>query len=334
MKVASSSRTATPGGDHRAAEQQHAQPAVEEPASRSHRRGRVCNAPPAAGAAHAGSPTHRNTSSTAGLFEVDNLRPRAERGVPLAPAGGREPVSSVPEVQTSPEGVVRHDWTLAEVRAIHDLPLLELVHRAQTVHRALFGEQQGAALLAALDQDRRLPGGLRLLPAGGALQHRREGRAADGGRRGARRPRSRRASAGATRFCMGAAWREVKDGPQFDRVLEMVRGVRGAGHGGLLHARHAHRRARRSGSRRPGCTAYNHNLDTSRRVLRRHHHHPHLRRPAATRSQRVRDAGISVCCGGIIGMGESVDDRCGCCCTLRQPGAAPGVGADQRAGAR
>ena len=61
-------------------------------------------------------------------------------GRPRKPRGGREPVSSVPSTQVTSDVVVRHDWTLAEVRAIHDLPLLELVYRAQTVHRACFGD--------------------------------------------------------------------------------------------------------------------------------------------------------------------------------------------------
>jgi biotin synthase len=115
--------------------------------------------------------------------------------------------------------------------------------------------------------------------------------------------------AGATRFCMGAAWREVKDGPQFDRVLEMVRGVKGLGLEacvtlGMLKENQAQR------LKEAGLDAYNHNLDTSRE---------HYRSIVTTRTyedrlatlRRVRAAGITVCSGGIIGMGESIDDRCG-----------------------
>jgi biotin synthase len=115
--------------------------------------------------------------------------------------------------------------------------------------------------------------------------------------------------AGATRFCMGAAWREVKDGPQFDRVLEMVRGVKGLGLEacvtlGMLKENQAER------LKEAGLDAYNHNLDTSRE---------HYRSIVTTRTyedrlatlRRVRAAGITVCSGGIIGMGESIDDRCG-----------------------
>jgi biotin synthase len=120
--------------------------------------------------------------------------------------------------------------------------------------------------------------------------------------------------AGATRFCMGAAWRNVKDGPQFDAVLEMVKGVRALGMEacatlGMLTPSQATR------LKQAGLTAYNHNLDTSRE------HYPEI---ITTRTyddrletlRHVRDAGIQVCCGGIVGMGESLDDRCALLATL------------------
>jgi len=107
---------------------------------------------------------------------------------------------------------------------------------------------------------------------------------------------------------MGAAWREVKDGPAFDRVVSMVRGVKDLGLEacvtlGMLTEDQAKRLAE------AGLDAYNHNLDTSRQ---------HYRSIITTRSyddrlrtlDNVRKAGISVCSGGIIGMGETVDDRC------------------------
>ena len=122
------------------------------------------------------------------------------------------------------------------------------------------------------------------------------------------RSRAREAKAqGATRFCMGAAWRSPKDGPEFDRVLEMVRVVRDLDMEacvtlGMLSDEQARR------LKEAGLTAYNHNLDTSRRF------YPQI---TTTRTyddrlrtlEAVRKAGISVCCGGIIGMGETVDDR-------------------------
>jgi biotin synthase len=112
---------------------------------------------------------------------------------------------------------------------------------------------------------------------------------------------------GATRFCMGAAWRGPKDGPQFDRVLEMVRAVRALDMEacvtlGMLSDDQAQR------LKEAGLTAYNHNLDTSRR---------HYASIISTRSfddrldtlRRVQKAGIAVCCGGILGMRETEEDR-------------------------
>jgi biotin synthase len=114
-------------------------------------------------------------------------------------------------------------------------------------------------------------------------------------------------AAGATRFCMGAAWREVKSGPQFDRVLDMIRGVNAEGLEvcctlGMVTPDQA------QAMKRAGLYAYNHNLDTSSahydEVVRTRTYEDRLRTLDA-----VRDAGISVCCGGILGLGESDDDR-------------------------
>ncbi|MBL9110440.1 MAG: biotin synthase BioB, partial [Myxococcales bacterium] len=113
---------------------------------------------------------------------------------------------------------------------------------------------------------------------------------------------------GSTRFCMGAAWREVKEGPAFDRVLEMVRGVKGLGLEacvtlGMLDESQAKR------LHEAGLDAYNHNLDTSREnyksIIRTRTFDDRIKT-----LENVRKAGITVCSGGIIGMGESDDDRC------------------------
>ena len=137
--------------------------------------------------------------------------------------------------------------------------------------------------------------------------------------------------AGATRFCMGAAWREVKDGPQFEQVLEMVRGVKALGLEacctlGMLTESQAQR------LKAAGLDAYNHNLDSSREyyadIITTRTYDDRLRTLA-----HVRAAGITVCSGGIIGMGESVEDRCGMLVTLANQERAPGVGAGERAGA-
>ena len=208
---------------------------------------------------------------------------------------------------------LRHDWTLPEVRALHDLPLLDLVYRAQTVHREHFGDNkvQLCSLLsvktggcaedcAYCPQAARYDTGVAaepLLQIDQVLASAEQARAA-----------------GATRFCMGAAWREVKDGPQFDRVLDMVRGVKSLGLEacctlGMLSESQAMR------LKEAGCDAYNHNLDTSREkygeIISTRVYDDRLRT-----LQHVRKAGITVCSGGIIGMGESIDDRCGMLMTL------------------
>ncbi len=119
---------------------------------------------------------------------------------------------------------------------------------------------------------------------------------------------------GSTRFCMGAAWREVKDGPQFERVLSMVEQVAALEMEvcctlGMLQPHQAQR------LKAAGLTAYNHNLDTSpdyySKVITTRTYRDRL-----DTIQTVSDAGISVCCGGILGMGESVQDRLDLLATL------------------
>lgn len=114
---------------------------------------------------------------------------------------------------------------------------------------------------------------------------------------------------GATRFCMGAAWREIRDGAQFDRVLDMIRGVKAFGLEacctlGMITDDQARR------MKEAGLDAYNHNLDSSPefydKIISTRTYDDRLRTLG-----RVRDAGISVCCGGIVGMGETEDDRIG-----------------------
>ena len=202
---------------------------------------------------------------------------------------------------------IRHDWTLAEIQAIHDMPLLDLVHRAGVVHRAHNdpADIQRAALLSiktggcpedcaycpqsAHHKGANLPRE-RLMPVEAVLK---EAAAAKAN--------------GAHRFCMGAAWRKPKDGPDFDAVLEMVRGVRGLGMEacvtlGMLTQSQAQRLAE------AGLTSYNHNLDTGPEfygdIISTRTYDDRLQT-----LEHVRQAGIGVCCGGIVGMGERVRDR-------------------------
>ncbi|MFZ5444033.1 MAG: biotin synthase BioB [Myxococcota bacterium] len=219
---------------------------------------------------------------------------------------------------------LRHDWTVAEAKALYELPLLELVYRAQTMHRAVWKENkvQLCSLLSIktggcpencgyCPQSARYETGVKaekLMAVPEVLDAAKKAR-----------------EAGATRFCMGAAWREVKDGPQFDSVLEMVRGVKSLGMEacctlGMLTESQARR------LKDAGLDAYNHNLDTSEGkygdIISTRTYDDRLRT-----LERVRNAGIGVCCGGIIGMGESIDDRCQLLVTLanqpRHPDSVP-----------
>jgi biotin synthase len=209
--------------------------------------------------------------------------------------------------------VIRHDWTISEIRAIHDLPLPQLMLRAQTVHQQNHqpDEVQLCSLLSVktggcpedcsyCPQSSKYDtevGVERMLNKDQVLASAATARAA-----------------GATRFCMGAAWREVKDGPAFDSVIEMVKGVRGMGMEacvtlGMLNEDQARRLAE------AGLSAYNHNLDTSKEfygsIIKTRTFEDRLRTLG-----NVRRAGITVCSGGIIGMGETVGDRCGMLMTL------------------
>jgi biotin synthase len=207
----------------------------------------------------------------------------------------------------------RHQYTVAEVRAIYDLPIPELMLRAQLVHREHHpaSEVQLCSLLSVKTGG--CPEDCAYCPQSShydtGLDRERMMRPAE-----VLDAAARAKQAGATRFCMGAAWREVKDGPAFDQVLEMVRGVRGLGMEacctlGMLTDDQARRLAD------AGLTAYNHNLDTSKTfygsIISTRVYEDRLRTLA-----RVRNAGITVCSGGIIGMGESIDDRCAMLMTL------------------
>jgi biotin synthase len=208
--------------------------------------------------------------------------------------------------------VVRHDWTRAEVRTLFELPFPELIFRAQSVHRRHFDptEVQISTLLSiktggcpedcaycpqsvhydtGIKADKLMPREAVLAEAGAAKR------------------------AGASRFCMGAAWREPKD-RDLDKVCEMVEGVKALGLEtcatlGMLTNGQARR------LKAAGLDYYNHNLDTSPdyygAIITTRTYQDRL----ATLGH-VRDAGIHVCCGGIVGMGESAEDRVGMIATL------------------
>ena len=200
----------------------------------------------------------------------------------------------------------RHDWSVEEIQEILDAPLMDLLWRAQGVHRAANPgyRVQLASLLSVktggCEED------CAYCPQ--SMHHSSDvtGQPELDVEPVLARARAAK-EAGADRFCMGWAWREIRDGAPFDAMLEMVRGVRELGleacvTAGMLTDQQAARLAE------AGLTAYNHNLDTSPE---------HYDQIITTRSyqerletlQRVRNAGVTLCCGGIIGMGESNRDR-------------------------
>jgi biotin synthase len=203
---------------------------------------------------------------------------------------------------------VRHDWTFSEIEQIYSAPFIELVFQAQLVHRKhhAANEVQGSVLLNIKSGG--CPEDCAYCPQSAHYKTgvaRTELVSVDAALRAARAARQQ----GATRFCMGAAWRDVPRGPQFERVLEMVRGVRALGMEacctlGMLDQDQADALAD------AGLTAYNHNLDTSPefygQIITTRTYDERL-----TTLQRVRAAGITVCCGGIIGMGENREARIG-----------------------
>ena len=205
--------------------------------------------------------------------------------------------------QTAP--TIRHDWQLAEVQALFAMPFNDLIFKAQSLHRDYFdpNEVQISSLLSIktgscsedcgyCPQSARYDTDLKpeaLMPVDSVIQAAQQAK-----------------DHGASRFCMGAAWRQPKD-RDIDRVLEMVQGIKALGMetcvtlGMLTDAQTQKLKA-------GGLDYYNHNLDTSEdyysEVITTRTYQDRL-----DTLERVRNAGINVCCGGIVGMGESDADR-------------------------
>jgi len=204
-------------------------------------------------------------------------------------------------------------WSRVQIDALYRSPVLDLIHRAETVHREhhraneiqvctllsiktggcpenCFYCPQSAHYATAIEKQDLLPLSSVVQSARRAKQH------------------------GSTRFCMGAAWRQVRDDADFDRVLEMVQAVRDEGLEvcatlGMLTEEQASR------LERAGLYAYNHNIDTSPeyypKIINTRKYEDRLQTLAA-----IRKTKITVCCGGIIGMGETDEDRIGMIYTL------------------
>jgi biotin synthase len=215
------------------------------------------------------------------------------------------------EEQASPFAV-RHDWTRAQVRALFELPFPDLMFQAQTVHRLHFDprEVQISTLLSIKTGG--CPEDCAYCPQSASYE---TGVAAEKlmSRDAVLAQAQAAKDAGASRFCMGAAWRSPKD-RDLDQVCAMVAGVKALGLEtcatlGMLTPAQAEQ------LKTAGLDYYNHNLDTSPEyygaIITTRTYRDRLDTLAC-----VRDAGIRVCCGGIVGMGESQEDRIGMIATL------------------
>jgi biotin synthase len=201
---------------------------------------------------------------------------------------------------------LRHDWTLDELRALYDTPLLDLVFRAASVHREFHNprEMQVSKLISiktgACPEDCSYCAQSSRYNTGVGAERMMD-------RTQVMEIASRAKAAGVSRVCLGAAWRSVKDNDQFDRVLDMVRSVTDLGMEvcctlGMLSEHQAKR------LEDAGLYAYNHNLDSSEEFYET----IITTRTYADRLQtlgNVRKTGMTLCSGGIIGLGESVEDR-------------------------
>jgi biotin synthase len=209
--------------------------------------------------------------------------------------------------------MLRNDWSKEEIAEIYHSPIMELIYRAATIHRQYNdpSEVQVCTLLsiktggcpedcAYCPQAARYQTNVKvhkLMDVGEVLQNAKAAK-----------------DNGSTRFCMGAAWREVRDNRDFDKVIEMVRGINEMGMEvcctlGMLTEEQALK------LKEAGLYAYNHNLDTSEEyyddIITTRTYDDRLKT-----LENVRKTGISVCSGGIIGMGETTSDRIGMLHTL------------------
>jgi biotin synthase len=204
--------------------------------------------------------------------------------------------------------VLRHDWQRSEVESIYRTPLPSLVFRAQTVHRQHHPQDRVQTCQLLSIKTGGCPEDCGYCPQSAHYD-------AGVGREGLLDPQhvvevaKEAVGRGVTRFCMGAAWRQAPEGREFQKVLEMVRGVSALGLEvcctlGMLSERQAEQ------LKEAGLSAYNHNLDTSPEfygsIITTRVYGDRLKTLGA-----VRKAGITVCCGGILGMGEREEDRIG-----------------------
>lgn len=203
---------------------------------------------------------------------------------------------------------VRHDWTRDEIRAVYESPLLDLIFRAATVYRAHHNSREMQVCKLISIKTGACPEDCSYCAQSSRYETDITPQALLS-KETVKKIAARAQASGVSRVCMGAAWREVKDGPQFDRVVDMVREVTDMGMEvcctlGMLSAGQAKR------LEDAGLYAYNHNVDSSAEFYET---------IITTRSyadrlktiENVRQTNVTVCCGGIIGLGEGVEDRVG-----------------------
>ncbi|MFD2601535.1 biotin synthase BioB [Flavobacterium suzhouense] len=202
----------------------------------------------------------------------------------------------------------RHDWTKEEIIALYNKPMMDLLYEAASVHRVNHDPNvvQVSTLLSIKTGG--CPEDCGYCPQAARYHTGVEGNDLMGVQQ-VKAQALRAKASGSSRVCMGAAWRNVKDGPEFDQVLEMVRTINKLDMEvcctlGMITENQAKRLAE------AGLYAYNHNLDTSeeyyKEVISTRGYEDRLQT-----IDNVRKTNVTVCSGGIIGMGESVEDRAG-----------------------
>ena len=203
---------------------------------------------------------------------------------------------------------IRHNWTKEEIIAIYNKPIMDLLYEAATIHRVHHDPSvvQVSTLLSIKTGG--CPEDCGYCPQAARYHTNIEGNDLMSVQQ-VKAQALRAKSTGSSRVCMGAAWRNVKDGPEFDQVLEMVRTINKIDMEvcctlGMLTENQAKRLAE------AGLYAYNHNLDTSeeyyKEVISTRGYEDRLQT-----IENVRKTNVTVCSGGIIGMGESIEDRAG-----------------------
>jgi biotin synthase len=208
---------------------------------------------------------------------------------------------------------IRNNWTREEIAAIYNKPVLDLIYQAATVHREFHDPQEVQVCTLLSVKTGGCPEDCSYCPQ--AARYHTDVKVQKLMEVNEVIDKAIEAKeAGSTRFCMGAAWREVRDNRDFDKVIDMVKGVNSLGLEvcctlGMLTPEQAQK------LKDAGLYAYNHNLDTSEEfyddIITTRTYKDRL-----DTLSHVRKANISVCSGGIIGMGEQEDDRIGMLLTL------------------